>query len=50
MAKDISTMYTREENQKAGRRGYGLWKYRKETVISPKEYGTFLQKSKKKQK
>ena len=42
--KDISTMFTREENKKNGRLGYGLATREKETVISPAQYGTFLQK------
>lgn len=37
--KDISTMFAREENKKNGRIGY-----RKNTIISPAQYGAFLQK------
>lgn len=42
--KDISTMFTREENKKNGRLGYCQATREKETVISPAEYGSFLQK------
>lgn len=38
--KDISTMFTREENKKNGVVGY----YRKIDIISPAQYGAFLQK------
>lgn len=48
MSKDISTQYTKEQNKKAGRRGYLFWQYEKETVITPKEYGMFLQRRKEK--
>ena len=50
MSKDISTQYTSEQNKISGRRGYGMWKHEKETVISPKHYGIFLQKNRIKQK
>ena len=47
MSDDISTMYTKDENKKAGRRGYCGWKSEKETVISPSYYGSYvLQKRK----
>ncbi len=48
MGNDISTMYTKERNEKQGRRGYVMYKTEKETVISPKHYGAFrnAQKSK----
>lgn len=29
MSNDISTMYTKSKNMKAGRKGYGAWKKRK---------------------
>jgi len=38
--KDISTMFTKEENKKNGRLGY----YKKLDIISPSQYGAFLQK------
>lgn len=44
MSKDISTMYTKERNDKCGRKGYLAYKKEKETVISPKDYGEFLLK------
>ena len=42
--KDISTMFTKEENKKNGRLGYGLATREKEDVISPAQYGAFLEK------
>lgn len=47
MSNDISTEYTKAKNKEEGRRGYGLWKREKITDISPKNYGEFLQKKKK---
>lgn len=44
MSKDISTEYTKTKNKEEGRRGYVMWKHEKVTVISPKDYGMFLQK------
>ncbi len=44
MGKDISTLYTREKNIKCGRKGYYAYKREKEYVISPKDYGMFLQR------
>ena len=49
MSKDISTKYTQFQNKNTGRRGYGFWKREKDTVISPKEYDSFLRISKNKQ-
>lgn len=37
-------MFTREENKKNGRLGHGMATREKEDVISPAQYGTFLQK------
>lgn len=37
MGKDISTMYTKDKNIKAGRRGWTGWKSEKVTAISPDE-------------
>lgn len=42
MSKDITTQYTKEQNKKNGRKGYGAWKREKETVITPSEYGRFI--------
>lgn len=42
--KDISTMFTKEENKKNGRLGYCLATREKDTIISPAQYGAFLQK------
>lgn len=44
MNNDISTMYTREQNKVAGRKGYYNFKKEKEIVISPKEYGMFKER------
>lgn len=42
--KDISTMFTREENKKNGRLGYCMATREKEDIIKPAQYGAFLQK------
>lgn len=42
MSKDISTMYTKDRNQKSGRKGYGAWKREKEISISPAAYGDYI--------
>lgn len=42
MSNDISTMYTKDRNMKTGRKGYGLWRDEKETVIAPAAYGDFV--------
>lgn len=44
MSNDITTKYTKERNQNMGRKGYVMWKHEKCTVISPKDYGMFLQR------
>lgn len=46
--KDISTMFTKKENKKNGRLGYGQATKEKVTIISPAQYGAFLQKRGKK--
>lgn len=46
MSNDITTKYTDDRNKTAGRKGYCGWK--KDTVISPKNYGMFLQKRRRK--
>lgn len=42
MSNDISTMYTKDQNKKSGRRGYVGWQVEKETVISPAAYGDYI--------
>ena len=42
--KDISTMFTKEENKKNGRTGHYQADSRKIDIISPAQYGAFLQK------
>lgn len=46
MSNDISSMYTKEANQKFGRRGFGQWKSEKNTEISPAAYGSYVSKRK----
>ena len=42
MSYDIFTMYTKDRNKKAGRRGYSLWKHEKYTAITPADYGDYI--------
>lgn len=42
--KDISTIFTREENKKNGRLGYCQATRVKKDIISPAQYGAFLEK------
>ena len=42
MSNDISTMYTKDQNQKTGRKGYYMWKREKETYIKPSYYGNYI--------
>lgn len=48
MSKDISTMYTKDRNKTKGRRGFAGWQAEKEDVITPKDYGQFIQNKKRK--
>ena len=48
MSNDISTMFSKEENKKNGRKGHYDFKH-KETVIAPNHYGMFLLEQKKKE-
>lgn len=50
MSNDISTPFTKDQNKTKGRKGYGFWKYEKETIISPKNYGMFVNGSRKRKK
>ena len=50
MSNDISTMYTKDKNNKAGRRGYVGWKSEKETFIRPLDYGDYILQRKKRGK
>lgn len=43
MSKDIPTMYTKQKNKTDGRFGYFRATREKETIISPKNYGMFIQ-------
>ena len=42
MSNDISTMYTKDKNQKTGRKGYCMWKHEKEKTIKPSDYGSYI--------
>ena len=42
MSNDISTMYTKDQNQKTGRKGYYMWKREKQTSIRPSDYGDYI--------
>ena len=42
MSNNISTMYTKDQNQKAGRKGYYMWKREKEMSIRPSDYGDYI--------
>ena len=46
MSMDISTQYTKELNKKCGRNGYCQAHREKEKIISPSEYGMFIQNRK----
>lgn len=48
MGLDISTQYTKEQNKKCGRNGYCMAHREKCTVISPRDYGMFIQEKRKK--
>ena len=50
MSNDISTMYTKDENKKAGRRGYVGWQSEKETSIRPSDYREYILQRKKRGK
>nr|DAO78682.1 MAG TPA: hypothetical protein [Caudoviricetes sp.] len=50
MSNNISTMYTKDKNQKAGRKGYGAWKKEKLTAISPAAYGDYILQNRKRGK
>jgi hypothetical protein len=50
VSNDISSMYTKDQNKKAGRRGYALWKREKVNIISPAAYGDYILQDKKRGK
>jgi len=39
---DIFSMYTKEQNMKAGRTGFSGWKSEKIDIIRPADYGCYL--------
>ena len=49
MSNDISTMFTKDQNTKAGRKGFFDWKGVKITAISP-AYGDYILQSKRRGK
>lgn len=46
MRNDISTMFTKDQNKKAGRKGFFDWKSIKITAIGPAAYGDYIIQSK----
>lgn len=50
MSKDISTMYSKEREKTCGRRGYAGWQTEKEQNISPRHYGEFVNKKRRKKR
>ena len=50
MSNDISTMYTKSKNQKAGRKGYFRWQDEKEKAIRPSDYGDYISQRRKRGK
>ena len=42
MSNNISTMYAKNKNQKAGRKGYSMQKFEKEKSIKPLDYGDYI--------
>jgi hypothetical protein len=50
MGNDISTMYTKDKNLKAGRKEYGMWKREKDVSISPAAYGDYILQRKRRKK
>lgn len=50
MSNDISTMHTKEENKRSGRRGHVGWQSEKETSIPPAYYGSYILQKRKRGK
>ena len=50
MSNDISTMYTKDKNMKAGRKGYFHWQDEKEKVIRPSDYGDYISQQRNRRK
>ena len=50
MSNDISTQYTKERNKKCGRNRYYAAHREKVNVISPSEYGMFIEGKKRKRR
>ena len=50
MSNDISTPLTRQRNKTEGRHGWVGWQADKDRKISPRDYGEFVSKKRKKGK
>ena len=50
MSNDISTPFTKQRKKNDGRKGWVEWQTEKETVISPRDYGEFISKKRRKKK
>ena len=50
MSNDISTMFTKDQNTKAGRKEFFDWKGVKITAIGPAAYGDYILQSKRRGK
>ena len=50
MSKDISSIYTKDQNMKAGRKGYCDRKHMKETAIPTAYYGDYILQNRKRGK
>ena len=47
MSNDISTMFTKQQNVRTGRKGYAYWKREKISSIRPYDYGSYVISKKK---
>lgn len=47
MNNDVSTMFTKHQNIRSGRKGYGRWKREKISSMSPYYYGSYIISKKK---
>lgn len=42
MSNDISTVFTKQQNVRTGRKGYAYWKREKISSIRPCDYGSYV--------
>ena len=42
MSNDISTIFTKQQNVRTGRKGYAYWKREKISSIRPCDYGDYI--------